>query len=439
MAEISTGYKPRKHQAELHRALKRFNVLVCHRRFGKTVFCFNQTLDKALRNPLRNPQYAYIAPNYGQAKRVAWDMLKEFSKDLPGVTYNEAELRMDIPRPHIGDRLRIMLLGAENPGSLRGLYLDGVILDEYAECDPTVWSAVIRPALSDRLGWAIFIGTPKGTNHFHDIYQMAIANKEHGWFAAIYKASETKVIPQSELDANLREMGETVYAQEFECSFTAALVGAYYGKQMEEAEEKGRIGEVPFDPALQVDTFWDLGIGDTTVIWFLQQLGQQYRLIDYEERSGQGLDYYARILKEGHRQKYNYRDDTWPHDGAARDLGTGKGRNVTWRDLTQRNPIILPRDNLSDGINSTRLIIPKCWFDLKKCERGLDALRNYQQKWDERNKIWQDKPKHDWASHGADGFRTLAMGQRPEQTRRTSTNLQQYADSDYDLFNSGGR
>jgi len=437
MSEISTGYIPRKHQAELHKALKRFNVLVCHRRFGKTVFSFNHTLDKALRNPLKNPQYAYIAPNYGQAKRVAWDMLKDFSRELPGVTYNEAELRMDIPRPHMRDRIRIMLLGAENPGSLRGLYLDGVILDEYAECDPTVWATVIRPALSDRLGWAIFIGTPKGMNHFHDIYQMALANLQHDWFAAIYKASETGVVDRHELAANRREMSEEVYNQEFECSFTAALVGAYYGKQMEEAEEKGRIGEVPHDPALMVDTFWDLGIGDTTAIWFLQQLGQQYRLIDYLEQSGQGLDYYARMLKEGDRQKYNYRDIVLPHDGAARDLGTGRSRQENLRELLGRNPIVLPKHNPFDGINATRLLLPKCWFNRDKCERGLDALRNYQQKWDERNKIWQDKPKHDWASHGADAFRLLAMGQRPEQTRRAAGNLQQYAEMDYDLF--GGR
>jgi hypothetical protein len=189
---ITTGYEPRPLQAKLHLALTRFNVLVIHRRFGKTVFSINEMIDKGLRNPLKNPQYAYFAPFYGQAKRVAWDYLKDYTKNLPGVITNEADLRVEIPRPATGDKIRFMLLGADNPGAIRGIYLDGAILDEYAEMDPTVWGQVIRPTLSDRLGWAIFIGTPKGQNHFHEVYNKAQINDT--WFTALYKATDTNII-----------------------------------------------------------------------------------------------------------------------------------------------------------------------------------------------------------------------------------------------------
>jgi len=431
---ISTGYNPRPLQYELHKNLKRFSVLVCHRRFGKTVFSLNHMLAHGLRNQKDHPQYAYIAPNYGQAKRVAWDMLKGFAKNFPGVRTHEQDLRLEIPRPDKDDFVRIMLLGAENPGSLKGLYLDGVILDEYAECDPIVWGEAVRPALSDRRGWAIFIGTPKGQNHFFDVHQLALKLSDKGWYQVIYKASETNILPADELQALKDEMSKEAYEQEMECSFAAALVGAYYGTYLEEAEEAGRIMDVPHDPALPVDTFWDLGMNDTTVIWFLQQIGTQYRLIDYIENSGEGLPWYARELKKDHRMKYNYRDDYMPHDAKVRDLGSGVSRQQTWRDLTGRFPRVLDKTNLSDGIEASRLLLPKCWFDRVKCERGLKALRNYQKKFDAKNRIWSSKPLHNWASNGADAFRTLAMGNRPEARRKNPSDIQAYADNDYNIF-----
>lgn len=429
---VTTNYRPRPQQAYLHKALKRFNVLVCHRRLGKTVFSLNHTIDKALRCPRRNPQYAYIAPTYGQAKRVAWDMLKDFTRNLPGVATNEQDLRMDISRPGTDDKVRIMLLGAENPGTLKGIYLDGVILDEFAECVPLVWGEVIRPALSDRLGWAIFIGTPKGQNHFYDIYQTALKNADHDWFSVIYKASETNVLPQSELEAARREMSEEEYMQEFECSFSAALVGSYFGKLLEDAEEEGRITEVPYDPALPVDTFWDLGVGDSTAIWFLQQVGTRYLVIDYEEASGEGLDYYAQLLQS---KKYFYRDIVWPHDGAARDFSTGEPRQKTFGRKFGKQPIILPRHAIDDGIHAARMLLPKCWFDRVKCEVGLKALRNYTKKWNAKDKVWATRPMHNWACHGADAWRTLAMGNKPDSMRRGSLNLQQVVvDLNYNIF-----
>lgn len=405
--QVTTGYTPRALQLELHRIAARFKVIVCHRRFGKTHYALNEMIDRAFRNTLKNPQYAYIAPTYGQAKRVAWDLLKDYLKNIPGVVINESDLRIDIPRPATQDKIRFILLGAENPGSIRGIYLDGVILDEYAECSPEIWTQVVRPALTDRMGWGIFIGTPKGQNHFYDIYNTAKTTE--GWGHAIFKASETGIIPKAELEAARATMAENEYEQEFECSFSAALVGAYYGKEMEKAEKDNRIRTVPYDPALPVSTYWDLGVDDTTVIWFAQNIGgREIHWIDYVEESGMGLPFYAKVLQE---RGYVYDEHVLPHDGAARELGTGTTRQETLQKLTPGVRVrVVPRQDVADGINASRLMLAKSWFDEEKCAKGIAALKNYERAWDSKNKIFQQRPKHNWASHGADAFRTAGTG-----------------------------
>jgi hypothetical protein len=432
---IDTGYRPRPLQAKLHRQLKRFNVIICHRRWGKTVFSVNELLDQGLRCNKTNPQFAYIAPTYMQAERVAWEMLKQFTQMIPGVEYNQQKLTCTIPRPHRNDKIKIMLLGAENYDSIRGIYLDGVVLDEFAAMDPQVWGKVVRPALADRIGWAIFIGTPAGQNHLYDVLQLALRQADKDWFAVVHKASTSNVLPAEELEGMKAEMTENEYEQEMECSFTAALVGAYYGKLLNQAETQGRIGKVPHDPALLVDTGWDLGVSDTTCIWFVQQYRQEIRIIDYLEMSGEGLPYYAKALKEGLRADYNYREHHWPHDGDSRDLSTGKERSTTFRALGVRNLRVWPQHTVADGIDAVRRMLPKCYFDLEKCARGIDALKNYQQKWDSKNKIFQDNPLHNWASHGADGFRQVAMSLKPGEDRSfDKSRLPRQADTNYDIF-----
>jgi len=692
-------------------------------------------IDCGLRCTHANPQYAYIAPTYSQAKRIAWDLLKEYLKDIPNVEFNESELRADIYRPHLKDKVRIILLGAENPGALRGLYLDGTVLDEYAEMNPEVWSQVIRPALSDRGGWAIFISTPKGQNHFYEVYLMAEGKQD--WFRAIFKASETKIIPLAELEAAEAIMSEEEFNQEYECfpkgtlvttsrgnidisdirkgdcvlthtgrfmpvlevmskpyrgelisinrfgyqgetlvtpehpiriyskenqryswieakdlksmdyvcspkknkgetvlsedmavliawyicegsinnnqcffslnmgnkqevdevknllekigyvvnivrgslcinntklcdflssvagnlaenkripfeligghediffktmikgdghtrivenkvkyfqyttisktlafdmqilasylgrrssiqirpggvyniegrtgnyvesysvrinahnkvnhsrtrdvypakfsiayairgikkekfsgtvynlrvkrdesytangisvhncSFTAALVGSYYGKNLAKLESRGRITTVPFDSSLNVITAWDLGIDDSTAIWFIQMYRTEVRVIDYMEGSGEGLEYYIKALSE---KEYIYSAHFFPHDIAVRDLITGKSRLEIVKALGLKNVRVAPRLAIADGIQAVRNLLDRCWFDKDNCnqgrigsQRGLESLRNYQKKWDSKNKIYLSTPKHDWASHGADAFRTLAV------------------------------
>lgn len=414
--KISTGYSPRTLQEKLHQSLKRFNVLVCHRRFGKTVFCINEMVDRGIRFSLehpeyKNPRYAYLAPLYGQAKRVAWDYLKMYTGNIPGAVANEADLRVDIP--DLG--LRFTLLGADNPASLKGIYLDGVILDEYAEMNPTAWREVIRPTLSDRGGWAIFIGTPKGQNSFYEIYERAKGDPSGEWFAAMYRASETGILSSAELASAKSEMTEEEYDQEFECSFNAGLVGAYFNKEITNAEKEGRVGIFPYDPMIPVDTYWDLGHNDLCAVWMVQSQRSMHRAIDYLEISGSDV---PTVVAELKRRPYVFGNWNLPHDARQKNFATGKSAEMVFYSLGCRPLKIVPRcQEKRDSINAARMIFTKMQFDGEKCKRGLKALANYQRKWDGKNNVFQDTPLHNWASNGADAFQCFALGVQENDTR----------------------
>lgn len=734
---ISLGYSPRPIQAYLHQTIRqrkiRFFVAVCHRRFGKTKFALGELATAGFECEHHNPQYAYIAPTYGQAERIAWTYLKEMFKDFPGIEKNEQKLRLKVPRHNKGDYITIWLLGAENPDSIRGIYLDGVVFDEYAQMSPSIWGEVVRPLLSDRRGWAVFIGTPKGMNQFYQMYQTGqlnmVKNPHLNWFAFSAPASKTKIIDPDELKALRLEMSEEEYSQEFECfpagtliatsngnipiedirkndfvithtnrmrpvtrtmnratveelyeinsfgsqealkttaehpfyvytkntasytwvkakdlkvgdflvtpkvnklpkvinesyarilawyiaegsingnsvqfslnphnekeisdvhnlmtfegykvkeyakgclvvcstslcdllsshggclaenksipfsiiggheqmffetlmrgdgcivkfkggkgykyttisrslaydvqllasklgrrssivvrpahigeiqgrvvncaesyllnisfglkvnhknprqifptklgiateireirttpfngtvynlsvkedesyiannkvvhncSFQAALIGAYYGKYIIEAEEQGRICDLPHNPQYQVNTYWDIGVDDSTAIWFSQTIGDWEHVIDYYEMSGMGLEHFAQVLKE---KGYSYGEHWFPHDGAVTEWGTGNTRVQTAHKLLGIRPRVAKKGQVADGINAVRMLLKRCKFDKIKCMRGLDALKNYERKWDDKNGIFQEKPLHNWASHGSDAFRTKA-------------------------------
>lgn len=407
---VSAGFEPRPFQAELFTKLKRFNVLCLHRRFGKTVMCIMYIMHMCLsfatnKGKYKNPHYAYVAPTYGQAKRVAWEYFKDFFKVIPNAEFKEGELKVVFTLPIIGT-VSIWLIGAENPDSMRGMYLDGVILDEYADMNPIIWTQVIMPALADRDGWAVFIGTPKGQNHFYKLNETMQNMK--GWYCRTIGVSESKVIDDETLAMLKASMSEDEYAQEMECDWNASLQGMYYSSYINDAIKEKRIMSVPYDPAVPVDTFWDLGISDTTAIWFVQRVGREIHLIDFEVHAGRGLEFYAKLLQN---KPYVYGRHTLPHDGAARELGTGKTRQETLLKFGLRTDI-LPRQAIADGIHACRSILPRCWFDLNKTEDGLNALKAYQRKWDPKNNMFLDKPLHNWASNGADAFRYLALGLR---------------------------
>jgi hypothetical protein len=394
-------------QQRLHRRLKRFNVIVAHRRFGKTVFGLTHLLRSAAHAKKNAARYAYLAPFQRQAKAVVWDMLKDQARSFKTLRVHESELRCDFE-----NGARISLYGADDPDSLRGLYLDGVVLDEFQQMDPRVWSEVIRPALADRQGWALILGTPMGRNALWQIYERA--KTAPGWRATLYRASETAALPAEELAAARAAMSEEEYAQEFECSFDAAIRGAYYGKLIAQAEAEKRIGRVPHDPNLLVHTAWDLGVGDATAIWFYQRHRRELRLIDYAEASGTGLDYYAQLLQG---KGYAYGEHVLPHDARVQELGSGKTRVETLTALGIR-PRVLSAHRVEDGIHAVRQLLPRCWFDADACARGLEALRNYRSEWDERRQAFRERPLHDWSSHAADAFRYLAMGLREETGER---------------------
>lgn len=374
---------------------------MAHRRFGKTVGCINDLIRRAVTDRKEEARYGYLAPYYAQAKDVAWNYLKKYSEPLWSAPPNESELRVDLL-----NGARIRLYGADNADRMRGLYFDGVVIDEPAMMRGNVWGEVIRPTLSDRKGWATFIGTPAGHNHFYDLRE--VARKAPDWFYAEYRASETGLLDSEELGAAKADMTPEQYEQEFECSFEAAILGAYYAQELRGVEDAGQIGDVPYDPGAPVHTAWDLGIGDSTAIWFWQIVGKEIHVIDHYENAGFGLEHYVQVLTD---RGYRYGDDWVPQDARARELGTGRTRVETLIAM-KRKPRVVQAHRVEDGINAVRVLLPRMWFDASRCHKGLEALKQYRAEYDDEKRTFRDRPLHDWTSHTADAIRGLAMAYR---------------------------
>lgn len=376
-----------------------------HRRAGKTVFAINKLIGDVLTNPLPRAKGHYFAPTYKQAKSIAWEYLKHYTSHIPGMNYNTVELAARFP---FGQT--IQLVGGNSVDGFRGQYSDSVVLDELAQMPPRLWSEVVRPALADREGSALFIGTPRGRNAFYDLFERA--GHLHDWGRALLTWKQTGILPQREIDALRAEMSEAEFQQEMECSFNAAVRGAYFGKAMADAEAQGRICNVPYDPALPVNTAWDLGVADATAVWFIQKSpGGEERAIDYQEYHGGNLPH---IISEIRKLPYkNYGRHIAPHDIRVRELGSGTSR----LEVAQQNGLMfdvcrsLP---LMDGIEATRNLIPKMWFDDKRCRMGVNHLQLYRAELNEKTGVLSNKPLHDHTSHAADALRMYAieMGQR---------------------------
>jgi len=421
---VTIPYRPRPLQRRFHDERTRFCVLLCHRRFGKTVAAVNDLVRQALRTERKDWRAAYAAPFYSQAKAVAWDYLKKFSAPLPGVQYNESELRCDLP-----NGARIRLFGTDNAQALRGMYLDDLVLDEPADMSRQVWTQVLRPMLADRQGRALFCGTPQGTdNLLYDVWQQAGADQSGLWSRFRFPASETGYLPQAELEAARQSMDAAEYAQEFECSFAAAVRGAYYAELIDAAEVAGRIRDIAVEPQLPVHTAWDLGMDDATAIWFFQvEPSGDWRFVDYYEASGEGLAHYAKVLQD---KGYLYGTHVAPHDIRVRELGTGKSRWERASELGIRFAIA-PQLQVSDGIDAVRHKLPRCWFDSTRCADGIRALRTYRKEWREKNNVYADRPRHDWTSHCADAMRYAVTGFRPVMDM---SDAPRKARTDYDMW-----
>jgi len=403
-------YKARDAFLDFHRRDQRWAVLVCHRRAGKTVATIADIIRRAVMEKKENARYAYIAPFYAQAKSIAWDYLLRFAEPAI-VKANQSELWVELV-----NGAKIRLLGAENCDALRGNYLDGVVLDEFADMKPRLWGEIIRPLLSDRQGWATFIGTPKGHNSFYDIYNEA--QKNPNWYVKTLRADQSGLLPDAELLDAQATMSTNQYEQEFLCSFEAAILGAFYGQEMRRITDLERITTVDYDPMFPCHTAWDLGFNDSTSIWWFQVVYGEIRVLDHHSSNGQSIPFYTMLLDQkedefGYKYGYHY----LPHDAKAKTLASG-GKSIIEQisaKIDIKHLKIVPNLSLQDGIQASRLALTRTWFD-NRCEEGIECLRQYQREWDDDKKIFRDRPKHDWTSHSADAFRYLSIVWKDEDS-----------------------
>ncbi len=419
MKEIKIPYTPRPQQRMLHSKLEqfRFAVAVMHRRAGKTVFAINHLIKLALTSKKRNFRGAFFSPTRVQSKLVAWDYLKEFSRKIPGTKFNETELRADFVTGG-----RITLFGAENPDAARGQYFDMVVCDEYSQMDSRMFAEIIRPAIADRLGSCLFIGTPQGMgNNFYDLFEEAKSLPD--WFTCTFKASETGLVPKEELESARKLMTEDQYEQEFECSWTANISGSVYGKIIEQMEDEKRISNFPYDPGYPVDVYFDLGISDQTVILFTQQIGRALFVIDCYSNNNQSLDHYADYIR---KTNYNIRNYIFPHDIEQRELSTGHSRKEYAFSMGMRPLKVCPKLPIEDGIHAGQILLAKSFIDRSSCKPFLDAMKWYHRKWLDKQRVFS-KPVHDFSSHYADAWRTTAVAIR-ELDMNENRRLEKFAD-----------
>lgn len=413
--EIPHNLQLRNYQQELWTKSfeKKRLIYIWHRRAGKDLFALNRLLYAMIFEQVGT--YWHIFPTYAQGKKSIWQ-----ETDLSGRKYidyfpkelikriNESELKITL-----WNNSTYQIVGSDNPDNLRGAGIKGACFSEYAEQDPRAWET-IEPMLRASNGLALFNFTPKGQNHSYELFNMA-QKLTDTWYTEIKTVEDTKAIDLKELEQVKDELimrGKTLdfFNQEYYCSFTNPIEGAYYSDLIQDLEKKGRIGKFEYERNLLVYTFWDLGVGDATAIWFAQFINNEVRIIDYLEANGKGLDYY---IKEVKNKVYVYERHYAPHDIQVREFSNGKARIETALELGLRFNIT-PRLSIDDGIDATRALLTKCYFNEETTRAGLNALRNYKKEFDFKNNTFKLQPKHDWTSHGSDAFRYLAVSFRDD-------------------------
>ena len=412
-------YLPRNVFLPLHNRDKRWTVVVAHRRAGKTVAMCADLVIGALETALPKPQFAYLAPQRDQAKRVAWTYLKDLSRPYWSKPPNESELKITLNNGHGGEST-IYVAGADNYDALRGMYFDGVVLDETGQIRPSAWYTVLRPALSDRRGWAIFAGTPAGKNMFWNLREEARLNPNTHLLLEL-PASKTNIIHPDELRDAKVQMTDEAFLVEYECSFDAAVPGAYFAKLIGDAYNEGRVGKHPIDPAFPVNLVADLGYTDSCSWWGWQETHDGIRIVDFMEDDNQPIQHYIDWIKS-RPYAVNPKGIWLPHDAKAKSLQTGK--SIIEQFLANGiRPQLVPEMSLQDGIEAARVTIPSCYFDEEATYEGMEHLRAYMREWDEKTQTYRNRPKHDQHSHGADSFRYLALAAKPvsRKSSRVST------------------
>ncbi|MBJ7413024.1 MAG: hypothetical protein JHD15_22075 [Phenylobacterium sp.] len=420
-------WEPRSHQVELWEALmegaKRADV-VAHRRWGKDEVALHWAAWSASNRP---GTYWHLLPETAQGRKAIWDAVnphtgrRRIEEAFPAALhpiFREAEMLVEL-----ANGATWQVIGSDNYNSLVGSSAAGVVMSEWALATPEAW-AHIRPMLLENDGWALFLWTPRGRNHAARAFESR--RDDPAWFCLKSPATETDVFTPEQLERERRELiaelgsveeGEARFASEYLVDFDAAAPGTYYASLLAEAERAGRVGRVPVDPSLRVDTAWDLGIDDYTAIWFFQQAGREVRVIDYFETSGEGLEAVVRRAIGG--KPYLWGAHHLPHDVMVRELGTGRSRYDTLGSMgLSRISVGTPTDP-EERVNAARLMIPMCWFDAERCAGGLERLRNYRKRWNRATRSYAG-PLHDQASHGADAFGEFALNRRggPEAAPR---------------------
>lgn len=420
-------YTPRTQFLEFHNRPHRWAVVCTHRRAGKTVALINDLILGARAVPLRRPNLAYIGPTFTQAKRVAWQYLKDYTKHLWSRPPSESEMKVTIKNDY-GDASTIFCLGADNPDSLRGIYLDAAVLDEYALFRPSVFTQIIRPALSDRNGWAVFASTPRGRNLFYDEYKTALRSPDTHHVTYL-PASTSGIIPASELEELRKHMDAEEFAQEYLCSFDSALKGAIYAAEVNQMFADGRAPtDAPlFDPALDTHFVYDLGFTDNTVrIAFQYSTDGYLNIVNVEATHGTDISYHIDSLHNFAEQARasngaGIGEVFLPPDAVAKNLQTGK--SIVEQFLAHGiRPRMVPKHNVRDGISAVRKLFPAVRIDYSLLPNSdvpvtgdlIEALKAYQREWDENNLVFSEKPLHNWASDYADAFRYMAMMVTPE-------------------------
>lgn len=396
-------------------------VEVWHRRAGKDSVCLNWA---AVAAHQRVANYWHMLPEAAQARKAIWDAVnphtgvrlidQAFPRELRATTREQDMLI----RFKNGSTWQV--LGSDNYNSLVGSPPAGVVFSEWSLCDPAAWD-YLRPILAENGGWAFFIYTPRGKNHGYRM--LRLAQETPGWHWQILTAEETGIIPPEVLDQERAELirlygpddGLQRFNQEYLCSFDAGVTGAYYATILRELEAAKRLRPFSWAPDTPVHTAWDLGMGDSTAIWFIQEVGPEIRLIDYYENTGQSLAHYLKVLRD---KPYVYGTHYAPHDIEVRELGTGRSRKeVAWELGIDFQ--VVRKATLEDGIDAVRLMLPQCWINTDACERGLECLWNYHKEWDDKRRDFAARPYHDWSSHAADALRYYALGREQHvDTRR---------------------
>lgn len=409
MAKIVIPYKPRAAFEAYHRNAKRFSVVVAHRRAGKTVARINKLIAEAVTCQKENPRFGYVAPYYVQAKEIAWQYLKHYTAPLEplGRKVNEGELSITLGT----NNATIRLYGAESAERIRGLYFDGISMDEAQDTSGATLRTIILPALSDRQGWLDVSGTSKGwANLLGETYRLALDNPDD-WYCEILRASDTGILPESELAMMRKLMLPNEYEQEYECSFDAAITGSVYGEWMAKAAQEGRIKSGIYDATLPVHTAWDLGYDDATAIWFWQRAGNEVRWIDFYESFGKDIAHYCEVLTQ---RGYRYGEHYVPHDAANKLLAAG-GRSIVqqaWEMGVKMK--VVAATSQQNGISAMRKILETSWFDRDKTKRGIECLKEYQFAFDKHRKTYSSTPRHDDTSHAADAAEIVGQVLRPE-------------------------